>query len=211
MKTITVYTVQELKDAYPDSYEKAYKRWAESITEIFWGDDIIESLKGLFKACSGVYLKGWSIGADSQSWIRITFSNADVADISGNRAMAWLENNLLGDLRISANKPLFTQFTLPDGSVTEYQPTKRGDVAKYGKYYRAGMVPPCPFTGVCFDDDFIESLQKDIRGGDTLEQAFEHLAYVASHLMELEWESQTSEEEFMIQEHLSFTEDGTLV
>jgi hypothetical protein len=72
------------------------------------------------------------------------------------------------------------------------------------------MIHPCPFTGVCFDEDFIESLLKDIKQGESLGDAYQNLALVAGKLMESEIEQVNSEENFLEQEHL-YTIDGRMV
>lgn len=204
MQTITVYTPAELKDHNPDGFEKALDWFRYTYNdEIHWSDEIMDSLKACFKA-SGIRLTDWSIGADSYSYVRFDM-DSDVRELSGNRALAWLENNLLGDLRVEFHP--YT-FVLPSGTIHK---TKRAELAKYGQYYRPGMIKPCPFTGVCFDEDMIESLLKDIKAGETLGDAYSNLADVARRLFESEIEYQNSEENFLEQEHLQFTEDGRKV
>jgi hypothetical protein len=93
--------------------------------------------------------------------------------------MAWLENNLLADLRIP------------------FTGSKRWSLSKHGSFYRAGMIHPCPFTGFYFDDDLLESIQTSIRKGDTLKEAFENLADVTRKAIEDETEGQSTEETFL--------------
>jgi hypothetical protein len=47
-------------------------------------------------------------------------------------------------------------------------------------------MPSCPLTGVCFDETYLEEIKKSIASGDTLKEAFDSLATVASRLMEEE-------------------------
>jgi hypothetical protein len=210
MKTIELYTPQELKEANPKGFEKAHQNYNYEDTEIPWQSEIVDSLKAIIKE-SGLALRDWSISGDcpSQSWLKVDMES-DVANISGQRALAWLENNLLSDLRIPFI-PMFTRFQLPDGSWTEHQPTRRGELAQYGEYYRPGMIKPCPFTGVCFDEDFIEALVKAVKDGDTLEDAYRGLAQVAGKLFEQEIEQAQSEETFLEQDHLLYTFEGKFV
>jgi hypothetical protein len=73
------------------------------------------------------------------------------------------------------------------------------------------MIKPCPFTGYCADDDFLDELRKDIKEGSTVKEAFEALADKARRMLENELDAQQSEEYF--KEHADandyeFTEDG---
>jgi hypothetical protein len=107
--------------------------------------------------------------------------------------MAWLENNLLGKLRIP------------------WKGQARTSVRKYGKYYRPGLIHSCPFTGFHADDVYIEALREAVRSGDTLKEAFEGLANECARLLEEEAEYQASEESFVVcsqSNETQFTEDG---
>lgn len=90
----------------------------------------------------------------------------DVPFSSASRALRWLENNILALHRI----PWYGK--------------RRWDVAKYGRHYRPGMVRPCPFTGVHFDEIALDAMRDAARNGlsvkdiylrvkETLEQAIE--------------------------------------
>lgn len=192
MKTVKIYTPSELKKKYPEGFETALEHFRNDNNNIPWTDEIMDSLKALFKATNGVYLRDWSIDAYGYSYVRVEFNQDEAGDLTGNRALAWLENNLLGDLRIP------------------FQGKKRWNLSQYGQYYRAGMIEPCPLTGICFDEDYIESLFKSIKAGDTIKEAFENLANVASNLFQAEIEYQNSEENFLEQE-LYFTKEGEQV
>lgn len=182
-KTIRVYSPQELKKHHPEGFERAWETFKnDEIIDIPWGGEIMDSLKATFKA-AGIRLTDWEISTCSYSYVQFDM-DSDVRDLSGPRAMAWLENNLLGDLRIP------------------FKGSKRWELAKYGQYYRPGMIKPCPFTGVCFDEDMLESLQRDIKAGESLGYAFSNLANVAAKAMESEVEYLQSEEYFLEQDHL---------
>lgn len=196
--TINTYSASELKQEYPEGFERAHNKYIEETTEygIAWGDEIMESLKGLIKATNGISLRDWSINGTnpSQSYIKLTWDTDEARDLYGARAMAWLENNLLADLRIGFNS------------------NKRWELSKYGKYYRAGMIKPCPFTGVCFDEDFLESLTNDIKAGETIGDSFSNLADVAAKLYEAELEYELSEENFLeMSDEWAYDEDGNLI
>ena len=55
----------------------------------------------------------------------------------------------------------------------------------------------CGITGVCFDDDMIESVWNDLREGESLYRAFCHLADKAGDILEKENEYLTSREAIM--------------
>ena len=70
---------------------------------------------------------------------------------------------------------------------------------------------PCPFTGYCADEDYLESLVNDIKQGIDLKTAFKGLAAVYQRIIQNEIEYQNSDE--YISEHLQinnyeFLEDG---
>lgn len=195
MKTVTVYSPAELKDKFPDAFDYAFEHWKSDQNEIPWSDEIMNSLKAIFKA-SGIHLYDWSMGTESYcSYVKF-YMDHNVRDISGNRALAWLENNLFAPLRIKANKKEYYQYH------ESYRPC--GDC----RPYQIGKVPPCPFTGYCADEDFIDSLMNDIKSGSNLYDAFNNLADVASHLFEQEYEQATSEERFLDQTDLQYTKEG---
>lgn len=198
MRTIKVYSPSELKKKHPEGFERAHEWYKSHDAEIPWQGEIMDSLKAVFDA-SGINLRDWSIDAYGYSYVKFSM-NDEVRDLSGNRALAWLENNLINDLRIK-HTPMFFK-------AVEWHKNERAHLAQYGKYYRAGMIKPCPFTGVCFDEDYIESLFKSINEGDSLGEAYDNLANVAAKLFQNEIEAQQSEEYFLDQGHLEFTKEG---
>jgi hypothetical protein len=110
--------------------------------------------------------------------------------------MAWLENNLLAGLRIP------------------YKGAERRKLAQYGAAYRSGMIKPCPFTGMCYDENMIKGVVKAVRAGYTLGDCFRWLAGEATRLIEAEYEYANSDE--YIAEHLDvndwqFLENGKAV
>src|SRR5687767_12059963 len=97
MKTIKVYTPAELKKKNPSAFEKAHSRWNDDNTEIPWSGEIIDSLKAVFEH-SGIALRDYSIDAYGYSYVKFDMES-DVQELKGQRALAWIENNLLADLR----------------------------------------------------------------------------------------------------------------
>jgi len=177
MKTITIYSIQELEEQFPDAFTKAHKKWQEDMDcePLPWTDEIMDSLKAVVKA-AGLTLKNWSIGPyDGRSFIQVEFNNPEAEQIAGKRAMAWLENNLLGKLR---------------------KPHSKDTLRKRRYSHRAGYIPPCPLTGFYADMAMLDHLRKATREGDKLKTAFEKLAEVACELLEQEAEHVASAEYF---------------
>ncbi len=195
MKTNTVitYSASELKEQFPDGFKRALQRHQDR-GEIHWQDEIFDSLKACVEA-AGLALRDWDLGLCHRgNHIRIDWKG-DTAELSGPRAMAWLENNLFGPLR------------------TGWTTKERAERRQYGKSYYAGLVPPCPLTGVCFDENYLETLTKRVRKGDTLKEAFGRLADTYVELLEAEYEAQNTEEYFIEESEaceLQFTEDGEI-
>lgn len=190
---VKLFKINELSD---EAKEYAIEKYRENNYEIFWQRELLESLKGLFENCNGVKLKDYSLG-EYQSWIKVEFSQDEVENLSGKRALAWIENNLLYNIRIPENS-LSVKGT-------------RYKLAQYGSYYRAGMIKPCPFTGYCADEDFLDSLLKDIKEGTDLKTAFEGLASEYQRIINAEIEDQNRDEyiiEHMEANEYEFTEDG---
>ena len=179
----TVYTAKELKEKFPDAFDRAWTDYRYAQTEIIWGNEIIESMKGLFEA-AGLNLDDYEIdGICGHSSLKFSGMSDEARELSGKRAFAWIENNLLGECRIKF-EPLAKH-------------GRRRELAQYGSYYRPGMIEPCPFTGYCADDDFIDALIKDIKSGECLGDAFKGLADVAGKMRAAENDNQQSEEYFL--------------
>lgn len=206
MKTITlnVYTVQELKEQFPKGYQKAYERhcrWEQEDPN--WHMEIFDSLEAIIKA-TGFKMVHWDLGAYNRSnSIRVEEIGATwksecengISGLSGNRALAWLENKVLAPLRIP------------------YQGKRRWEVAKYGFYYRPGRVPPCPFTGVCFDEDYLDNLKQSLKSGRTVKEAVEDLASIYAKCLEAEIEGRCTEAAFEEEADCNdreFYEDGEI-
>ncbi len=178
MKTIEIeiYSASEMKEKSPEGFERALEKWRENVaSDPAWIAEIADSFKSVF-AAAGLRLTNWAIGGCGTDCTVAPFFGES---LTGGRAWAWLENNLLGKLRIPWSGP------------------GRWSVAKYGRYYRPGLVRPCPLTGVCFDDDLLDDLRDSIRAGLTVKNAFEALADKAFGLIEHEIESQQTEEYFL--------------
>jgi hypothetical protein len=200
--TIKLYSASELKENFPDGFDAALENWQQDHQgDIFWMDETIESLMAIIKA-SGLTLKDYSLGTESyRSYVKIIWDSDEVSELSGQRARAWLENNLLNDLREHRTFLNRVKRYAFDGN-------------KPHVYTKYNQISSCPFTGYCADEDYLESLIKDINDGCTLGEAYNNLADVCSRLLESEQEAQMSEEYFI--DHAdandyTFTEDGQMV
>jgi len=189
--TVKLYKFHELSD---ESKARALDKQREFVNkDTYHMDEIVDSLKGLFKA-AGVKLTDWSLGSYNR-YNHVDFDMGDAGDLKGPRAMAWIENNLLAGLRHKA--PVTVQ--------------QHKDYKAYG--YTVGAVNECPFTGICYDMDFLDALLKDVKDGETLKDAFRGLADVCGKLIEDEHEYRLKDSsliEDIEANDYEYTEDGEL-
>lgn len=182
MKTITKnfaqYTVRELKEENPQAFEKELENYRQQDLLEFTLDEMMQSLKAFAQACD-IQLLDWSIGVCNRNQHIKTKPFSDYADLQDARAFAWFENHVLRPLRIG------------------YKGAKRWELAKYGQYYRAGRVKPCPFTGMSYDDFLIEAFRGNLKAHMTVKEAFEALATDIGEILYKEWEYLSSEEQFI--------------
>ena len=130
-QTITLYSLSELKEAYPEAYKRVLSQWKNRTVE---PDPDVWHCLAVIRDRVGKLTQGQ-------------------AQLTGRRAWAWLENTLLAPHRIPWTDP------------------ERWHLTKYGSWYRAGMVKPCPFTGVCYDESYLEDIRDSIRLGHTVGDA----------------------------------------
>lgn len=251
--TKTVYTAAELKEHAPAAFEHALKKYREFIgvdDAAFLGDEILGAIKGAFDA-AGVILKDYSLSAYGPSDITArwpsTDSGEDIGEMRGPRAVAWLENNLLGPLRVPHISLKDARAALAErtayykrreeaagaatAAFTGTRESARHAAGRYAAdalpdprphlkkrisrlYNKPGEIPDCPFTGMCYDDAVIAQLVKDVRGGDTLREAFEGLAYLYRNTLEKELEYRGEEAQFLETSDANgweYTEEGEMV
>jgi hypothetical protein len=169
MRTEThhIYKFHELT---PDAQEHAIECYRESIESdpVPWAEELFDSLQAIFEE-SYLTLKDYSLGMYSHSYVKFDMDD-DIAELSGLRALTWLENNLLCNARTTEQ---------------EYRQNLK-DCLRYG--YRIGQVKPCPFTGVCYDDDFLDHLIESINSGMCLKDAYSSLADKYQSILESEYE-----------------------
>jgi hypothetical protein len=185
VKTIEVFTPSELKTRNPKAFERVMEKWRSRQTDWAWGQDCINSLKAVVKACGGKLLD-YEIGYYSRLTVDIEDFQGDTDDPDTDRLKdaKWFRDNVL----------------TPSGYT---ETDERGD-PKF-----PGILP---FTGYCADDDFIEAAWEAMRAGETLREALEGLRAVASRDSREDIEQAGSEETMLINwEDTHFTLDGLMV
>jgi len=181
------YSLQELKDSCnQEAYEKALDALRERNTQSgdnFFAEECIDSLCKLCEA-AGVSVTAYSFGAYSRNYLKLEMHD-DYQDLSGPRALAWLENNLLGPLRQCWVRAVQWKKWM------EKTPWRKRPY----EYTKPGKVPECPFTGMMMDEVLLEALfESIIKDGDTLYEAFKGLEYHVTKVLEAEYDYQQTEE-----------------
>ena len=210
LPVVRVYSATHLKRYYPKAFERALEKHREHVGEDgYTSDEMLSSLKGLFEA-AGVKLADYDLGAYNRgNQLRAEFKQDGAADLEGARALAWIENNILAPLRAPYGIPKMPK----DGKLPEgYTRAWTGPCHEFPngclhgeenpsrpitRYTKPGAVPSCPFTGVCYDEDFLEDLIKSIKEGRTLKEAFQDLADLFASMLEDEYEYQGKAESFL--------------
>lgn len=200
MKTITVtlYTLEELKQRAEPVYDKLYENWKD--TELRypspWFNELLESLK-IWCWLLNFRVMSYDICPYNNSYIHVECIyngyDSEIENVYGRRAIAHVMNKL------------HNRYSIPYGC--KHKDYKA--YMKYGKEYRAGKLKPCPLTGYYVDEVLIEKTIEAIKRGDTLKEALESLAYVIRDEMESDQEQQCSEESFLLNyEDKYFTIEG---
>jgi hypothetical protein len=189
--TRTVFTAAELKQHFPAGFVRALDDYARD--ECTWADwsDEWNSLQALDDAVR--YKR------DHRRWYHRDGGLGDTAELTGKRAFAWLENVLLGPLRV------------PFGYMGAPGPlgVERRKHARYKE--RPGTVPFAPLTGFYLDDVLIEELRIRFRNGESVGEAMGALGAVTEEVCNREMDYLTSEAAFLersSEEGWEFTEDG---
>lgn len=152
-ETITYYTFDELS---PEAQERAIqdRREANWQEPFFWSDEALESIKKGFNAF-GCSIGRYSIQWDNSRQSNVPFSMPENAEeLTGLRLRTWIINNAYSALR--ERKPQ-GKYYFPEGS-------------KKGRYPRRSRIiytdTSCPFTGVCYDESFLDPIRKFIAQPD---------------------------------------------
>lgn len=209
-------TIYKVEDMDAEQFKRAHRKWNERTMDIPWMDETIDSLKAIFETCDGVSLKDWSIGAYHQGcYVKFEFSQDGVEDLTGPRAMAWLENNLFCKLRApwGLKAPALTEKRYVNGTHNSVYNTDE-DGRPMRRWTAPGYIKSCPLTGYAMDEDLIDALRDNIKSGMTLRDSFADLADVARKQLESEDEYQRTADYFRETcdaNGYEFDEDGDLV
>ena len=97
MKTIELFTPEELKQMAPDAYARVLAQWAECVAqdEMPWSGEIMDSLKAVVGACGGT-LTDWSIGAYGPSSCTVRVDDED--DDGNQKGPKWFLREVLTPL-----------------------------------------------------------------------------------------------------------------
>jgi hypothetical protein len=177
--TKTGYKASELKKLLPEAFDYAFEKYVNSIDEVFWTDEIMDSLKAIFKY-TGILIDNYSISMDSPSWVKFSM-NEETENLTGQKAFYWIKKNVLND----------ASFKRVNYFIDGKKRFRYDIIKKDGKDWS------CEFTGVCYDHDFIDSLLDYIKCGCTLSEAFHNLADKASNLVYQGYKDQSSEDYFV--------------
>lgn len=199
------YAYDELSE---EAKEKAFETWLEKESNNpyvmeFQSQEMFDSLEALIEQ-AGYAIKDYSLGPSWNRGNNITLDCRDCDDLQGPRALAWFENTIAGPNRIP-----WGPYHIPN-SLGDCVVTKRAKNARYG--YRPGTIEPYPFTGICYDDMFIDCLFKALKEGDTVREALQNLASDYSKAWEAEYEYLISRECFEECQAFEqeYEEDGTI-
>lgn len=183
VETRTLYTLAELKEAFPDGYARVLERWeaaCDRSPDVPWQSETMDSLRAVVKACGGK-CTDWRIGPYSPSHLCVDLGEDE--DDEGNpipRDAEWFWREVLA----------------PNGYVR----------AEDGSVSFPGF---CPFTGYCADENMLEAAWADLVSGSSLKEALEGLADVASRMMEEDAEQDRDAETMEANwDGLWFTESG---
>ncbi len=196
LKTINLYTIEELKEAHPRAYSKLYEDYKSLVNEYPspWSDEVVDCLKA-FVEFLDFKLTDYSLSSwRSHITVRSKYDpSSDIEDLYGARAYAYIMNRL-------------DEYRVPYGCKHKNYKRYMG----YGKEYRAGNVEPAPFTGYYLDDVFIESTLEYVLKRGTLKEAIESLSSIITESLADDEEQEKSEESFEVRcQNEYFTSAGT--
>lgn len=144
-EVINIYKFDELP---PEAQAKVIEKWTEQNYEeqFFWANEALEAIKKGLDAFS-CDLRDYSIDWSNPngSYFKIRYpENAE--ELRGNRLRTWLINN--------ADTGTFTG------------PKKYRKIAKKRESRIIKVESSCPFTGVCYDESFLDPIRKFIAHPD---------------------------------------------
>lgn len=149
-----IYTFDELSEKAKET-ARQWIRDTNNEADYFWADEALESIKKGLAAFS-CDLKNYSI-----DWMNANRSDFTIRyhenseELTGLRLRTWLLNNSLNDT--FAERKHYGNYFFPEGS-------KKGRYQRYSRILR--VESSCPFTGVCYDDTFLDPIRKFIQAPD---------------------------------------------
>ena len=182
-EVINIYKFHELP---AESQAKAIERWRDGNNKepFFWSGEALESIKkGLdaFNCTLMDYSIDWSNANGSYFTIRYP-ENAE--ELTGNRLRTWLINN--------ADRGTITEAK----HYGKYISGAKGQKGRYQRYSRILKTESsCPFTGVCYDDSFLDPIRKFLQNPDnsTLSDLMESACIAVNRDIDSEIEYQNTD------------------
>ena len=93
---VKIYSFDELSD---EAKERAHANWLNKGHEHFWAGEARDTIKA-FESEFGVTIRNWRYDSSGYGYdIRFDGISDEVLELSGNRARAWIWNNLREDRR----------------------------------------------------------------------------------------------------------------
>ena len=185
---IQAYSFEELKEEIQEKVINNFK-YEEEFQWLY--DEVTDSFISLVNTCTGI--------KEIQYYDNtIEFYEEKAQYLSGKRAFAWIENNLLSHLRIGYN----------------LKSEKNKRLRSLGKNYRPENIKPCPFTGICYDENLLETLLKEIKNGYNLIEAFYFTKQEVKTIIEREQEYLLSDERIINEikdQDMLFHENGKII
>lgn len=182
--TLTVYSLDEMREKFPDAYKKIHERWEDHVNSIgcLSRDEIIESMEEVVKACHAKVddYRDYRLDPYCQGYINIDCDNEDDSvDPPVKKDAEWMKREVL---------------------------SKFGYLDEAGNAIFPGN---CAFTGACWDDDLLQAVYKRLVSGSSMKDALRLLAGDITDLLEQEIEGQ-KEEESMLEnwDHMYFYSNG---
>jgi hypothetical protein len=191
-ETITrvLYTAEELREHNPHGFDRAHDDYRQQVYSYTDHSDEWDSLRKFDEHV------GFQRGRRYEDTTR---GLGEAHAFTGRRAWAWLENVVIGPLRV------------PWSPLTRYG-WLSNDRLKHTRYHEwPGTVPACPFTGYYMDEVILDDLRDSIRGGLCVFDAVRGLEEAVQREVDASLEHQTTEEGFLewaLNHDAEYTEEG---
>jgi hypothetical protein len=173
-------------------------------------------IRSLFDVIGGQFNCNWDSFDVANNDINVTYSFSDnISELSGIRALKWLENNFFPFVE----KPKFLKCFNGKKEKWPYRYRKYGKGINgiYTLLYSTIFVGiDCPFTGFCYDYDFIRPFIEFRKkpNDTTIQELFESGFYSVIKSANAEYEHSLSDEaiiDTILANEYEFYEDGALI